>query len=459
MPRSMALSDDERFPLIPEEGRGLLRRLRQHAHAPIWNLACGDRLDAAGHAALQRWAAGLRAGPPVWAAGAQPDWLSAFAVAAQARVPFYRSRARPGAPWAEIPTSRRADLAGAPWAFVPDDQPLDELLVYPTSGTTGPAFEVYSHPVASNAWLPFVSAALARVGITLEGGPDRVSLACVHAQRGTYTYPSLMSWLGGAGYVKVNLDPSQWRQPGDALAFLDDCAPELYAGDPYAFAVLAELPLAHRPKALISAATALTPGFRAWLEARFQAPVLDMYSLTEARMVAVSSGDGHEILANDIFVEILDPQADRPVAPGQRGEIVVSGGNNPFLPLLRYRTGDFGRLEHAPDRVVLRDLEGRPPVCLLDADGGIVNTIDVSRALSPLALARFHLHQREDRALRLAYDGPVEPASVRLAVSGLFGALPLQVVPALAPPDPGQKVLQFTSQVAPPAYAAAFAPG
>lgn len=448
MPRAVALSDDERFPLISEERRGLLRRLRQHPRAPIWNFASGDRLDAAGLAALRAWEARLRAGPEPWGPGGRPGWLDGWAEETRAKVPFYRSRAPAGADFARLPTFRRADLAAAPWAFVPDDQPLDQLLVYPTSGTTGPAFEVFSHPVVSNAWFPFVQAALARLGLGLEGGSERVALATVHAQRGTLTYPSLVSWLGGAGFVKVNLDPGQWRAPGDAAAFLDDCAPELYAGDPLAFAALAELPLKHRPVALVSAATALLPGHRAALEARFGCPVLDVYSLTEARMVAVSWGGGHEIISPDIYVEIMDPSEDRPLPPGERGEVVLSGGHNPFLPLLRYRTGDFARLGLEGDRAVLLDLEGRPPVRLLDAAGALVNTIDVSRALAPFALAGFHLRQEADRALSLRYEGYARPAQLRLALEPLFAGLPLAVEEGLPRPPSGGKVLQFSSALA-----------
>lgn len=453
MPIRVPLSDDARFPLLPAARRGLLQRLRQHPHAPRWNLSCGDRLDQAGYEALGRWSERLAAGPPAWRPGELPDWLLAFTARAVATVPFYRGRG--GGDFHSIPTLRRADLAATPWAFVPDDRPLDDLLVYPTSGSTGPAFEVYSHPFASNAYLPFLVAALARVGVILEGGPEHVSLATVHAQRDTYTYPSLMSWLGGAGCVKVNLNEGAWRDPADRVAFLDDCAPEVYAGDPLAFAALAELPLRHRPKALVSSATALLPGWRAALVARFGAPVIDLYSLTEARLIGVCYGQGHEVLAPDLYVELLDPVDDRPTPPGARGEIVVSGGHNPFLPLLRYRTGDFARLEHRPDRVVLRDLEGRPPVCLLDHAGGIVNTIDVSRVLAPFALVRFQLHQAADRALTLRVDGSADPGALQAALQPLFGALPLSVRPVEAV-APGRKLPSYVSEVVPPARAAVF---
>jgi len=454
MPRDLPLSDDQRFPLIPDDRRQLLRDLRQHPRAPIWNMACGDRLDRPTLEALEAWKQRMDAGLPRWRRGELPAWLAALSSRVRVRVPWYRQRAA-DADFFAIPTLRRADLSAAPWAFVPDDHPLDDLLVFPTSGSTGAPFEVYSHPFAANATLPFLQVALAQVGVALEGGPGRVALASVHAQLGTYTYPSLMRWLGGAGYVKINLHPGQWRDPGDRAAFLDDLAPEVYLGDPYAFAALLELPLRSRPKALISSATALTAGWRATLEAHFGAPVLDVYSLTEARLLAVDWGEGHTVLAPDVYVEVLEPLRDVPVPPGERGEIVVSAGNNPALPILRYRTGDFARLEHRADRVVLRDLEGRPPVCLLDASGAVVNTVDVSRALAPLAIVRFQLHQTADRALRLSLEGAARPGQAIAALRGLFGDLPLEIR-ALSDADPGRKPLTYSSEVAPPRHPAVF---
>jgi len=456
MPSWQPLTDDERFPALPPERRDLLRRLREHPAAPRWNLACGDRLTPAHLSELRAWARDLQFAPAT--ESRPPTWLAAFTEHALATVPFYRARGPAGMNFADIPSFRRADLVDAPWSFVPDDQPLDDLLVFHTSGTTGPSFPVYSHPITANAYLPFLQTALARVGVDFRGDPDRVALACVHWQKGTYAYPSLMSYLDGAGFVKINLEPGQWRRPADAVAFLNACEPKIYSGDPYSLARLSELDLGHRPDALISSATTLLPGLRRTLEHRFGCPVLDVYSLTEAQLIGASFGEAHEVLSHDLYVEVLDADTDRSLPAGERGEVTVTGGRNPFLPLLRYRTGDFARLEYLEGRPRLVELEARAPVCLLDEAGRVVNTIDVSRALAPFSLPRFHLHQAADGELRLQADSPIPEHEICAALQPLFGrGRRLRIGYTDETVDPGRKLLQYSSSIMPPAaYAALF---
>jgi len=71
--------------------------------------------------------------------------------------------------------------------------------------------------------------------------------------------------------------------------------------------------------------------------------VLEVYALTEAGIIAVKSDRGHAILPHDLYVEVLDDDGV-PCPEGVRGEVTLTGGRNPFLPLLRFRTGDFASL-------------------------------------------------------------------------------------------------------------------
>jgi phenylacetate-CoA ligase len=59
-------------------------------------------------------------------------------------------------------------------------------------------------------------------------------------------------------------------------------------------------------------------------------------------------GSIHHLLADYAYVEILDPEAGTPLKRGERGEIVVTNLHRRLMPIIRYRTGDAGRLLAGP---------------------------------------------------------------------------------------------------------------
>lgn len=186
------LTEAERFPLLTDCGRAMLRRLQQHAHAPRWSYQCGDRLDAAGLGDVHAFAERQRSQRPVWKPGAVPDWVADFVDRCRHDVPFYRSRIAGNA----LPTCNRDDLRREPWSFVPDSADVSELIVYRTSGTSGNLLHIPAHPVAPARYLPLFQSALAAHGLALVGG-DRVSLIQVAAHVQTYTFASVSTFLAG----------------------------------------------------------------------------------------------------------------------------------------------------------------------------------------------------------------------------------------------------------------------
>lgn len=148
-------------------------------------------------------------------------------------------------------------------------------------------------------------------------------------------------------------------------------------------------------------------------------------------------------------MEIVDGEG-QVVADGQFGEIVVTGGINPWMPLLRYRTGDMGTLEFIDDRPTLTEFMGRTPVDFYCADGSIVRSIEVTVALFRIALPFFRLHQRDDGSL--LFETVCQPSTMQQVASRLrelFGSTPLTI--EQLPDDVAWqgKAIQFTSRFQP----------
>ncbi|QTE30897.1 AMP-binding protein [Pengzhenrongella sicca] len=452
VPRSaVALTDAQRWPTQTVAGERALRAVREHPHAPEWVHECGDRLDAGDLAALADLAADYasrgdrgpraRAGFEPAAPPAQPDqpeWVGALVRRVHASVPRYRRIARlhgldPAAlgPLADVAPIGRAELAGGAAGgladLVPVDVELDRLIEGSSSGSTGSALVIALHPRSVAGDLMLLRHLLRGVGVEWRPEPGRLALASVVAQDAAFTYASTMSAFGHAPMARVNLDPGGWRRPGDREAFLAATDPQVITTSPWPLLELADLDADLHPLAVVSGAAALTPAARARVRDRWGVPVLDLYGLRETGPLAVSTDGGpHVLVPRRIHVEILDP-AGTPVADGVRGEIVVTVDDNPYLPLLRYRTGDVAALVHTPAGPALAGLEGREPVRLRRGDGAWSDCINATQLLQAHGLLGWRLHQLAGGDLTLAALGG-DPAAARLSLERLLDQ-PVTVTP------------------------------
>ncbi len=425
----------ERNPLITPEACQALCDLLQHPAAPAWNYEVGDRVEEEDLAAVAAMRERLRA-PRAPGTGRPPAAILAWVERWRDSVDWFRDQVPATGleqAWAEIPCLTREDLATRLPEFVPHDADLERLIVYDTSGTTGHALDVPHHPRAMAQNHPLMEYVLSRHGVTPEFKPGRVACINVGAQRDTVVFATIFSVWNQAGFVKVNLHPHVWS-PEAARRFFRELEPQFLTGDPLGFAEMLAWGIECRPRALLSTAVALTPQWRARLEAHYGCPVIDTSATTETGPIAYAGpeNEGMHILPPDLYVEIVDP-AGRPVPEGERGEICVTGGRNPYLPLLRYRTGDFARLVWSEPSVAdpaprLMDLEARQPVSFRAADGSPVNPVDVGRVIRRWVFIQHEFVQRADRSIELrlrpAPGLPLPAETIREALAVLFGAVP-----------------------------------
>jgi phenylacetate-CoA ligase len=83
----------------------------------------------------------------------------------------------------------------------------------------------------------------------------------------------------------------------------------------------------------------------------FGCPVFDEYSSEELASIAHQCGhQRYHLVQDSSYIELLQPESDREVAPGQPGELVGTCLINRAMPIIRYRQGDMAVIsrDHCP---------------------------------------------------------------------------------------------------------------
>ena len=402
---SVALTDHARWPGLSAEGRARLDAVLSHPFAPAWRHTTGHRLDAA---AIER------ARRPLPTAG----WLNEHLTVAR-ELPAYRNYPRPLTQLADFPIVSREDLVADVAAFVPIGSDLSRMTQGTSSGSTGRALLIPDdvEEVARIFWM--MHGLVTASGVSWQPDPARLALANLVNQRQAYTYASVVPGFGDSPMARLNLSPSQWPRRNDFLAAHD---PQVLSGSPASLAELldAQLIATLHPLALFSSATHLEPALRDDLEQAYGCRVFDVYGLHETRPIGVRlDGGAFTVLDRRVHVEVIDADGET-VTAGERGEIVVTAGENPLLPLVRYRTGDFGRLVTVDGSPAIADLEGREDVTFAAADGSAVPSVDVTQQLQAAGARGWTVHQAMDGAITAVIVG-ADPARSSDALAHLFG--------------------------------------
>ncbi len=104
------------------------------------------------------------------------------------------------------------------------------------------------------------------------------------------------------------------------------------------------------------------PGFRERVEEALGGVALDAYGTSELGIVAGErmEKDGLWEIPEMAVLEVLDPETLRPVADGEKGELVVTALSRTLMPMVRFRTGDLAVAERREGLTVLpRGVFGR----------------------------------------------------------------------------------------------------
>ncbi len=411
----------ERAPLADEGWREAQRAIHSHPQAPEWNIEIGDRIDAQDLDYLRNFAQALAAesayDPQGKPSASILSWVQAMRLRSRG---FERALADIDLPqeWESIPLLSRHSLVAALEEWVPRDSDLSRLIVNPTSGTSGLPFRAPSHPRAQGAYDPLIERALSLHDVSLISGCGGVQAIQLCMQKSTIVYHAGHAYFNGAAFIKLNLDKGSWKSPENTNGFIQSMAPRFISGDPLAFRAFLDMDIDLKPMAFLSCAMRLEPGLRRALTERYACPVIDFYSSNETGPIASSLPDregpnGESVflsLPHDLYVEITD-EAGRVLPDGQSGKIVLTGGRNPYLPLLRYDSGDTGFVVDRGVGPARSQGEAlfclgicREPLLFRCPSGAMLNPVDIARVLRGFPVLRHRVIQEPDLGLKILVD-------------------------------------------------------
>jgi phenylacetate-CoA ligase len=140
-------------------------------------------------------------------------------------------------------------------------------------------------------------------------------------------------------------------------------------------------------------------GLRAEIERALPVTAINTYGLSEmcgpgVAAECLAARRGLHVQEDHFLVEVIDPERGVPVAPGDEGELTFSTLTKQALPLIRYRTGDLGRLLVEPcscgrTTVRITGLRGRRDDMLI-VRGVNLHPSEVERILLDVAGATGH---------------------------------------------------------------------
>ena len=168
--------------------------------------------------------------------------------------------------------------------------------------------------------------------------PDGLSTKCwsrAHMETATFGLDIRTPAELQIEWLKRKACPYLLTSPSNALSIA-------YAAEP---SQLHELGL----KIIFCIGETVTPGTRELIADKIGARLVGIYSCEEVGFIGTECpvAQHYHIVAENTFVEVVDDN-DQPVAPGERGRVLVTGLYNYATPFIRYDIGDAAILDAAP---------------------------------------------------------------------------------------------------------------
>ncbi|MBK5187858.1 MAG: phenylacetate--CoA ligase family protein [Gemmatimonadaceae bacterium] len=312
---------------------------------------------------------------------------------------------------------------------------LDPEMLIPaaSSGSSGRPFQI------RRSWMEHNVLYLARIRALRSYGLRRTDRALnilnpkhVHARDNKILGRTLVAlgFITKQKRVSIHLDPESIA--AEVRAF----RPAMLSGYPNMLARVSEV-LEREPiappsiRVALTGAESLTPDLRRKIESRLGVPVRDQYGSNECNLMAWECPHGGPLHTSDdtVLVEVIGADG-APVAPGERGEVVVTSLHSFTMPLIRFRIGDLAEQGTAlcdcgAPFATIRSLQGRMLDMFPLPDGRVIHPYYLSESLimdDPDWIENFQLTQERIDHVTMRIVARAEPTTSRLEKLRSLGA-------------------------------------
>ncbi len=332
--------------------------------------------------------------PPLQLELIQTARLKRILAQARERVPYYAnilrdreiSSVRPGhlEPFIAIPITEKTIVRENPEAFLDSGQVNPAWIPWNTSGTTGTPMRFFYTQQAVARQYAFVERYREQAGVSRFARRAQFTGKLIAHESSRDRF-----WRYDWANRCLLLSTVHLREDTIPLYLnaLRDFGPQYISGYPSAIALLAQAVL-RRPelgfplKAVLTSAETLLEEQRLVIGSAFGSRVYDQYGQTEMQSFWFECRYGR-MHAHPLFgvTEILRPNGEA-CAPGETGDVVITGLLNTAMPLLRYRVGDRATFSgestcpcgrHMP---VIAAIEGRKDDYIFSHERGWIGRMD-----------------------------------------------------------------------------------
>ena len=260
--------------------------------------------------------------------------------------------------------------------------------------------------------------------------------------------PDGLGSLLAEGLTELGALPSLLGMPADyaeTAAALRSLRPDTLVGLPVQIRKLALLAPELRPKSVLLSGDYISAAARCAVSRIWRTKVFSHYGLTESGLgfaVQCPLLLGQHVRADELSVEIVDPDTGEPLPEGRWGEIVFTTLRREAMPLRRYRTGDVSRLIPGTcpcgytgprlDRILGRVTELRKPVSVYALDELLLRmdaVLDYEAAL-------------EGNALTVTLEGG-DVQNVQSLLAERYPAFTVNVIPGVIPPSARKRMVKM----------------